>query len=116
MLSKKCQPFLYFALTGHSCTDVTVYSICNSGNPEIGIYNSIGDDSNGFSKYQSASNPTYQICYDIQSKASSIKIRRFLEELATLVKLGRYLVKNERIFFTEMVSRRRWRNTNLEFN
>ena len=58
-------------ITGHSCTDVTVYSICNSGHPEIGIYNSIGDDSNGYSKYQSASNPTYQVCYDIESKAST---------------------------------------------
>ena len=66
----KKSKILYFALTGHSCTDVTVYSICNSGNPEIGIYNSIGDDSNGYSKYQSASNPTYQVCYDIESKAS----------------------------------------------
>ena len=72
ILSKKISPILNFAIvTGHSCTDVTVYSICNHGNPEIGIYNLIGDDSNGYSKYQSASNPTYQVCYDIQSKAST---------------------------------------------
>ena len=60
-------------VTGHSCTDVTVYSICNSGNPVIGIYNSIGDDSNGYSKYQSASFPNYHVYYDVQTKAS-IKI------------------------------------------
>ena len=56
-------------VTGQTCTDLTVYSVCNSGNPVIGIYNSIvGTDSNGYSKYLSANN--YHVYYDVQTKVS----------------------------------------------
>ena len=49
---------------------MTVYSICNSGNSEIGTYNSIGQDANGYSTYQSAINPTYQVYYNITTSVS----------------------------------------------
>ena len=57
-----------------SCADVTVYSICNSDNSEIGTYNSIGQDSNGYSTYQSAANPTYQVYYDITTSVNKCTI------------------------------------------
>ena len=56
-------------VTGQTCTDLTVYSVCNSGNPVIGIYNSIGaTDKNGYSFYASANN--YYVFYDVQAKVS----------------------------------------------
>ena len=56
-------------VTGQTCTDLTVYSVCNSGNPVIGIYNSNGEtDENGYSIYSSANN--YYVSYDDQTKVS----------------------------------------------
>ena len=83
---------IFAIVTGHSCADVTVYSICNSNNPEIGIYTSIGDDSNGYSKYQSAIYPNYQVYYDIQTMAST-KITYLNPNKYFLENLGSYLLQ-----------------------
>ena len=48
-----------------SCTNLTVYSECNTDNPEIGIFNSVGDAINGWSLYESSGNASdYQLYFD----------------------------------------------------
>ena len=49
---------------------MTVYSECNTGNSEFGIYQSIGDDTSGRSVYESITDSNYQILYDVDSKVS----------------------------------------------
>ena len=57
--------FLSFPLidTGDTCSDVSGYSVCNTGKSELGTFNSNGLK-DGYSLYVSADNPTYEIYYD----------------------------------------------------
>ena len=52
------------------CENMTVYSECNTGNSEFGIYQSIGEDASGRSVYESLADSNYQILYDVDSKVS----------------------------------------------
>ena len=62
--SKKNLIFFFLGDTCCPCTNITVYSECNIGNPEIGTFNNIGKDEFGKSLYKSYNNSDYQLYYD----------------------------------------------------
>ena len=52
---------------------MTIYSICNVANPEIGIFDSSDIvDVNGWSVYVSNINPDYKLYYDQESMVKKI--------------------------------------------
>ena len=58
---------LYNLPSGDSCTNVTVYSECNTDRAEVGSYSSSGTDSNGYSIFTSDDGSLYKIYYDSSS-------------------------------------------------
>ena len=75
-----------------SCENMTVYSECNTGNSEFGIYQSIGEDASGRSIYESLDDPNYKILYVVDSKVSKfwdLKINAFNEII-----LQKWLINN----------------------
>ena len=53
--------------SGDSCTNVTVYSECNTDRAEVGSYSSSSTDSNGYSIFTSDDGSLYKIYYDSSS-------------------------------------------------
>ena len=73
-IQKYFMPYLYFLTiplfyTGDTCSDVSGYSVCNTGKSELGTFSSNGLK-DGYSLYVSADNPTYEIYYDITLQVS----------------------------------------------
>ena len=47
-----------------TCTDLTVYAECNISDPENGTYTYVGENSNGWSSYESTVDSNYVIFFD----------------------------------------------------
>ena len=57
-----------------SCTNLTVYSECNAGNPEIGSFNLIGEDEYGQSTYASLIDSNYQLYYNTTNNVDLLRL------------------------------------------